>query len=145
MQSEERGNLAVTVRADGSLRYQDFFLGNPDRLVVDFKDVTSRAPMRSLEVNQAPVRKVRLAQFSAADPKVARLVLDLSSRAPYRIVDAADGVKIVFGEGGQAPAPAPLAALRAEPEPEPQMAAGAPPPPALLPAPLPAPLPRPGA
>lgn len=140
VQSEERGNLAVTVRADGSLRYQDFFLGNPDRLVVDFKNVVSRAALRSLDVNHAPVRKVRLAQFSAADPKVARLVLDLSSRAPYRIVDAADGVKIVFGEGAT-PAPAPLAALRAEPDPEPQMAGGAPPPPALLPAPLPAPLP----
>jgi type IV pilus secretin PilQ/predicted competence protein len=139
VQSEERGNLAVTVRADGSLRYQDFFLGNPDRLVIDFKNVVSRAAVRSMEVNQAPVRKVRLAQFSATDPKVARLVLDLSSRAPYRIVDAADGVKIVFGEGS-APAPAPLAALRAEPAPEPQ-GMGAPPPPALLPAPLPAPLP----
>jgi type IV pilus assembly protein PilQ len=140
VQSAERGNLAVTVRADGSLRYQDFFLGNPDRLVVDFKNVVSRSAIRSIEVNQGPVRKVRLAQFSAADPKVARLVLDLSSRAPYRIVDAADGVKIVFGEGAT-PAPAPLAALKAEPEPEPQMAGGAPPPPALLPAPLPAPLP----
>jgi hypothetical protein len=81
VQSDEGGQLAVTVRADGSLRYQDFFLGNPDRLVVDFKDVTSRAPMRNLDVNHSPVRKVRLAQFSAADPKVARLVLDLSSRA----------------------------------------------------------------
>jgi type IV pilus assembly protein PilQ len=140
LQSAERGNLAVTVRADGSLRYQDFFLGNPDRLVVDFKNVVSRSAIRSIEVNQGPVRKVRLAQFSAADPKVARLVLDLSSRAPYRIVDAADGVKIVFGEGAT-PAPAPLAALKADPEPEPQMGAGAPPPPALLPAPLPAPLP----
>ena len=140
VQSAERGNLAVTVRADGSLRYQDFFLGNPDRLVVDFKNVVSRSAIRSIEVNQGPVRKVRLAQFSAADPKVARLVLDLSSRAPYRIVDAADGVKIVFGEGAT-PAPAPLAALKAEPEPEPQMAGAAPPPPALLPAPLPAPLP----
>lgn len=140
VQSEEGGRLAVTVRADGSLRYQDFFLGNPDRLVVDFKDVTSRAPMRNLDVNQSPVRKVRLAQFSAADPKVARLVLDLSSRAPYHMVDAADGVKIVFGEGS-APSPAPLAALRtdADPAPAPQMGTA---PPALLPAPLPAPLPE---
>lgn len=140
VQAEEGGQLAVTVRADGSLRYQDFFLGNPDRLVVDFKDVTSRAPMRNLDVNQSPVRKVRLAQFSAADPKVARLVLDLSSRAQYRIVDAADGVKIVFGEGAAA-SPAPLAALRtdADPAPAPQMGSA---PPALLPAPLPAPLPE---
>jgi type IV pilus secretin PilQ/predicted competence protein len=139
VQTEESGQLAVTVRADGSLRYQDFFLGNPDRLVVDFKDVTSRAPMRNLEVNQSPVRKVRLAQFSVADPKVARLVLDLSSRAQYRIVDAADGVKIVFGAGGSAASPAPLAALRTDADPAPQMGSA---PPALLPAPLPAPLPE---
>jgi type IV pilus assembly protein PilQ len=108
------GNLAITVKADGSLHYQDFFLGNPDRLVVDFKDVVSRSPVRSLDVAQGPVHRVRIAQFSAQSPTVARLVLDLSARAPYRVVEGRDGVKIVFGEG-HAPSPAPLAALRAEP------------------------------
>jgi type IV pilus assembly protein PilQ len=111
--TEDAGELTIRVKADGSLRYQDFFLGNPDRLVVDFKDVASRA-QRSLDVNQGAVRRARLAQFSAANPKVARLVLDLSSRTPYRIVDEADGVSIHFGEG-QTPSPAPLAALRTEP------------------------------
>ncbi len=113
-QSLEEGRLAVTVKADGKLRYQDFFLGNPDRLVVDFKDVTSRAPLRSLDVTQGPVKKIRLAQFSVQAPKVARLVLDLESRAPYQLVEGRDGVKIIFGEGRE-PKPAPLAALRAEP------------------------------
>src|SRR6185503_4363491 len=89
--AEEKGQLAFTVRADGSLRYQDFFLGNPDRLVVDFADVSSRSPVRNLEVNNGPVRQARLAQFSASSPKVARLVLDLSARAPYRIVEGSDG------------------------------------------------------
>ena len=142
--AEEKGQLAFTVRADGSLRYQDFFLGNPDRLVVDFADVASRSPVRNLEVNNGPVRKARLAQFSASSPKVARLVLDLSARAPYRIVEGSDGVKILFGEG-QTPMPAPLAALR--PEPEPDAASASAMPPAALPAPalplpaLPAPAP----
>ena len=63
------GQLAVTVKADGRLQYQDFFLGNPDRLVVDFTDVVSRGAVRPLEVNQGPVRKVRLGQFSAASPE----------------------------------------------------------------------------
>ncbi|HET7291174.1 MAG TPA: type IV pilus secretin PilQ [Vicinamibacteria bacterium] len=112
-QALEEGQLAVTVRADGKLRYQDFFLGNPDRLVVDFKDVISRAPVRALDVAQGPVKRIRLAQFSAQAPRVARLVLDLESRAPYQLVEARDGVKIVFGEGRE-PKPAPLAALRAE-------------------------------
>jgi len=144
------GQLSFTIKADGTLRYQDFFLGNPDRLVVDFVDVVSRAALRNMEVNESPVRKVRLAQFSAASPKVARLVLDLSARKPYRIVEGSDGVKIVFGEG-ETPHPAALAALRtdgdaaaeaapgptAEAAPAPQVAPA--PAPALLPAPLPDP------
>jgi len=121
----QNGQVAVTVQADGALKYQDFFLGNPDRLVVDFADVVSRAGIKSLDVNQGPVRKIRLAQFSVASPKVARLVLDLSSRSPYRVVEGKDGLKILFGEG-QTPSPAPLAALRTEPALEP---AQVPPPP----------------
>jgi len=117
------GLLAFTVKADGRLKYRDFMIPNPDRLVLDFADVTARASLRSLEVGQDPVRKVRLGQFSAESPKVARLVLDLTQKAPYRIIDGADGVRIVFGEsGGPAPeATVALAALRtpesASPEP----------------------------
>jgi len=138
-QGDDDGRLSFDVKADGALKYQDFFLGNPDRLVIDFKDVMSRANVRSLDVNKGPVRKVRLAQFSAASPRVARMVLDLSARAPYRIVDGADGVKILFGEGA-VPAAAPLAALRPEADaaaamPEASM------PVQILPGPAPAPLP----
>ena len=146
IRSEERGELALTIRADGALKYQDFFLGNPDRLVVDFPDVLSRASLKSLEVNQEPVRRVRLAQFSTASPRVARLVLDLTARSPYRILDTADGIKILFGEG-ETMSPAPLAALRTEPDPEPaaapaviQASVTAPP---VLPAPAPLPEPEP--
>ena len=136
-QADDEGRLSFDVKADGALRYQDFFLGNPDRLVIDFKDVMSRSTVRTLDVNRDPVRKVRLAQFSAAAPKVARLVLDLSSRARYRIVDGADGVKIVFGEG-QVSTAAPLAALRPEADASASMAAAAPIPVQVLPAPAPA-------
>jgi type IV pilus secretin PilQ/predicted competence protein len=131
---EVGGLLAFTVKADGRLKYRDFVIPNPDRLVLDFADVTARASVRSLEVGQDPVRKVRLGQFSAEAPKVARLVLDLTQKAPYRIIDGSDGVRIVFG--GEAVGPAPLAALRtseAAPaaEPMPDVPAAAP---ALLPA-----------
>jgi type IV pilus assembly protein PilQ len=132
---QEKGRLVVTVRGDGRLRYQDFFLGNPDRLVVDFSEVTSRAAVRSIDINHEPVRKIRMAQFSASAPRIARLVLDLSARAPYRMVEASDGLKIVFGEG-QTPAPAPMAALRAEPQPEAAAMVVSAPPPALQPAAL---------
>jgi type IV pilus assembly protein PilQ len=115
------GLLAFTVKADGRLKYRDFVIPNPDRLVLDFADVTARAAVRTIDVGENPVRRVRLGQFSAEAPKVARLVLDLTETAPYRIIDGADGVRIVFGDGGP-PAPAahaPLAAMRAaEPAPE---------------------------
>jgi type IV pilus secretin PilQ/predicted competence protein len=127
------GLLAFTVKADGRLSYRDFMLPNPDRLVVDFADVTARASVRSIDVGENPVRKVRLGQFSAESPKVARLVLDLSGRAPYRIIDGVDGVRIVFGENGERAAAAhpPLAAMRAvepaplEPAPAPVLVATA--------------------
>ena len=138
-QADDDGRLSFDVKADGTLKYQDFFLGNPDRLVIDFKDVLRNASIRTLDVNKGPVRKVRLAQFSAASPRVARMVLDLSSRAPYRIVEGADGVKILFGEG-EVPKAAPLAALK----PEADAAAAMPAPKAALPVqilPGPAPMP----
>jgi type IV pilus assembly protein PilQ len=141
------GLLAFTVKADGRLKYRDFVIPNPDRLVVDFADVTARSSVRSIEVGENPVRKVRLGQFSADSPRVARLVVDLSEKAPYRIIDGTDGVRIVFGEAGE-PVPAahaPLASLRApdtvEPEPAPVAVAR---PVALEPLALP-PLPEPQA
>jgi len=111
-QADDDGRLSFDVKADGALKYQDFFLGNPDRLVIDFKDVTSRATCGPSTSTRGRA-EVRLAQFSAASPRIARMVLDLSARAPYRIVDGADGVKILFGEG-EVPAAAPLAALKPE-------------------------------
>ena len=116
--------VAFTVKADGRLKYKDFLLPNPERLVVDFSDVTARAPIKALEVGETPVRQVRLGQFSAQSPKVARLVVDLSAKSPYRIIDGADGVRIVFGEGAEPAAHAPLAAMRT-PEPEAAVATSA--------------------
>ena len=116
---EEGGDLpAFTVRANGRLKYQDFTLPGPDRLVIDFADVAANESFRLLEVNEGPIQRVRMGQFSAASPKVARLVVDLTDKTPYRIVEGASDIRIVFGEEGepQPPAHAPLAALRT-PEP----------------------------
>jgi type IV pilus secretin PilQ/predicted competence protein len=114
--------LAFTVKADGRLEYRDFTLPNPDRVVVDFADVTARASVSQIEVGEEPVRKVRLGQFSSSSPKVARLVLDLSERSPYRIIDGKDGIRIVVGENATTP-PAPAAPLAALRTPEPEAAA----------------------
>jgi type IV pilus assembly protein PilQ len=133
------GLLAFTVKADGRLKYKDFTIPNPDRLVLDFADVTARASVRSIDVGENPVKRVRLGQFSAEAPKVARLVLDLTQPSPYQIIDGADGVRIVFGENGPPAAAthAPLAAMRTDASPAATDAAAARPA-AAEPLPLPA-------
>lgn len=139
---------SFTIKADGRLKFQDFTLPGPDRVVIDFADVSAGTDFRSMDVNQGPVRRVRLGQFSAASPKVARLVVDLNEKAPYRIVEGPDTIRIVFGEEGEPamPAHAPLAAMKpVEPAPLPEpveAAEAAPRPIALEPLSLP-PLPEP--
>ena len=90
----------------------------PSRLVVDFPEVLSAAQTAAGRGQLRRGQKLaRIAQFSTTPSKVARLVLDMEGKAPYRIVDRADGLQIVFGEG-DGPGPAALAAMRA-PEPDP--------------------------
>ena len=96
------------VEGNGVLRPESFFLKNPNRLVVDFPDVVT-VRGQGLPGAIGPVKGLRLAQFSAAPPRVARLVLDLDASTPYRLVPDGTGVSIVFGEGTPA-APALLGA-----------------------------------
>ena len=105
------------VEGNGTLRPETFFLKNPNRLVVDFPDVIAMKGS-GLPAAASPVKGIRLAQFSAAPPRVARLVLDVESATPYHLVPDASGVSIVFGEGAPA-APALLGAPARPVEPEP--------------------------
>ncbi|MBN2372089.1 MAG: AMIN domain-containing protein, partial [Vicinamibacteria bacterium] len=110
-----QGRLEVVLSADGRLRYQDFFLANPDRLVVDLTDVMVQSSTKRLDIDHEFVRRIRMSQFSASSPKVARVVFDLTSRSEYRIVEGSDGIKVLFGEGERA-SPEPLAALGPAPD-----------------------------
>jgi type IV pilus assembly protein PilQ len=96
--AEEGGQLAVTVSADGALGYEDFTLADPHRVVLDLPGVT--VARRNVAVDDDPVLKVRVAQFSDGVPRVGRVVVDLARETPYRIVEASDGLKILFDRGG---------------------------------------------
>ena len=52
-----------------------------------------------LPVGKCPLLRERLTQELAQ----AFLVLDLTQPSPYRIIDGADGVRIVFGDSGPPP------------------------------------------
>jgi len=104
------------VEGNGTLRPETFFLKNPNRLVVDFPDVVAMKGS-GLPAATSPVKGLRLAQFSSAPPRVARLVLDVEGSTPYHLVPDATGVSIVFGQGAPA-APALLGAPARPAEPE---------------------------
>ncbi|MEO8360966.1 MAG: type IV pilus secretin PilQ [Vicinamibacteria bacterium] len=94
----EGDHVGYHVEGNGTLRPETFFLKNPNRLVVDFPDVVTTRT-QALPTAVSPVKGLRLAQFSAAPPRVARLVLDVEGSTPYHLVPDATGVSIVFGEG----------------------------------------------
>jgi type IV pilus assembly protein PilQ len=102
------GRVGYHVDGNGTLKPETFFLKNPNRLVVDFPDVVT-ARGQALPGAMSPVRGLRLAQFSAAPPRVARLVLEVDGTTPYHVVPDSTGASIIFGAGAP-PAPALLGA-----------------------------------
>jgi type IV pilus assembly protein PilQ len=79
-QAPERAS--VRVEGAGPLEVHAARIQNPDRLVLDFN--SARLAVRNTVIPgvSAPVRGVRLGQYK---PDVARVVIDLTSAAPYRI------------------------------------------------------------
>jgi N-acetylmuramoyl-L-alanine amidase len=62
-------------------KYHVFLLPNPNRLVVDFEDVTLRADLKQLNFNHSIVNSARRGWPM---PGTSRMVFDLSSRARYK-------------------------------------------------------------
>jgi hypothetical protein len=87
--------IALTIRANGRLRHEEMRLDRPERLVVDLLGVVFEMGFTDLPGPAAPVRRARLAQFST-EPAVVRLVIDLSSREDYRVVERDDGLVILI-------------------------------------------------
>jgi len=89
------GSLAVRVKANGRLRHEEFFVEAPDRLVVDFEGAVFEATRARQVVDEGPVRRVRLAQHSLGERPVTRLVIDLTSRVAYEIVEGPQALTVL--------------------------------------------------
>jgi type IV pilus assembly protein PilQ len=66
---------------------------NPERLVLDFASATMSVQKTSIPGVSAPVRSVRMGQFR---PDIARVVIDLTTAAPYQIAHEGEAVVIYF-------------------------------------------------
>ncbi|HEX8410992.1 MAG TPA: type IV pilus secretin PilQ [Thermoanaerobaculia bacterium] len=125
--STNDGNVEVRIAGDGTLKYKAFRLEAPSRLVIDIEGVKNAVARNNVTVNDAVVKRVRVAQFN---PNVARVVVDLAQKTQYDILSDGDALRVVFPSSTavasrvvetRAPAPVyvapPPPARKPEPEP----------------------------
>ncbi len=98
---DRNGATQVTVEADGPVRYEDFMLSNPDRLVIDCLDATSLLPPKLDSRSLAGrVREVTTTQWNGQRGQaVARIVCELSARSSYSIAARPSGLVVVIEAG----------------------------------------------
>ena len=84
---------SVRVEGAGRSEVRASRMQNPERLVLDFSATRLAVQKSVIPGVAAPVRGVRLGQFR---PDVARVVVDLTSAAPYQILREGPAVVISF-------------------------------------------------
>ena len=116
--TQDMQRAAVRVEGAGRLDVHAARMQNPERLVLDFAGARMGVQKSSIPGVAAPVRDVRMAQFR---PDVARIVIDLTASAPYRIAHEGAAIVIYF-QAQNAPAEgklvAPVTSTSAEKAPE---------------------------
>ena len=91
--TQDTQRAAVRVEGAGRLDVHAARMQNPERLVLDFAGARMGVQKSSIPGVAAPVRDVRMGQFR---PDVARIVIDLTSSAPYQIAHEGAAIVIYF-------------------------------------------------
>jgi len=122
------GNI-VNINLDYFQNYKIFTLKNPDRIVIDFPNVTGPASLKKVDVYSGALNDVRYASFKdGSGYSAARVVLDVSPEATYK-VDKLDSKLVVHltGNGASvtpAPTPSPTPVPTTTPTPTPSPTTG---------------------
>ena len=115
--------VAVEIKTSGAPKYRSEFMAGPFRLVLDFEGAAYDWAKAPVAVSADPVKEIRGSQYRKG---IARLVIELTRKAPYALEAHAAGLRVVFGAhtapSGPAAPPAPPASPKA---PAPAKAAGA--------------------
>jgi type IV pilus assembly protein PilQ len=95
------GRTELTVQVTGAdVRWSDFALAGPPRVVVDLQGARSDLPSQRYEgIDRGGVRSVRTSQH---DADVVRVVIDLDRDVRYTVTRVADGVKVTLESGATA-------------------------------------------
>jgi type IV pilus assembly protein PilQ len=96
-------SLEAKITAGEGAKYTYFELKQPHRLVVDFHGVQNTIRFKERRIGAAGVERVRTSFYSDGTRQATRIVFDLSEDVPYRVIDDAGAVRIVFGSTARAP------------------------------------------
>src|SRR5207244_7701365 len=113
--------LSVQLAADGDVAHNAFNLEKPSRVVSDLNGLTDKVAKGAINVNDAVVKKVRVAQFKGGADPVTRVVVDLAAKSAYKVTKDGDRLIVTFGASeGPAPPPVQVAEEIRKPEPKPE-------------------------
>ncbi len=103
--NRDNGVTKFVIEKAGAMECQDFFLKNPNRLVIDFIGAKHGFSAREFEGDGRLVEKVRTSQFMNAPDEITRVVFDLKDESTHKIKEEGDKVVVEFyNENGLKPA-----------------------------------------
>ncbi|MCK4545852.1 MAG: AMIN domain-containing protein [Candidatus Eisenbacteria sp.] len=104
----------IFLQSDGPLKYVDFTLPGPDRIVVDCFDTHRRTSRERWDAPEGSgIRAIRVSQYRVEPRPVTRMVIDLGHRAPYIVKPLENGLLLIVNpveamEAAAKPIPRPL-------------------------------------
>jgi type IV pilus secretin PilQ/predicted competence protein len=105
--AREGSNLIITVKTDRLIAPQEFMLPNPPRLVLDLPNTENKLKFTQMPINTVSVRQLRVNQFQASDPKIARLVVDLEDNyGKHEVLTDSSSIRVTFYPGASDSVPA---------------------------------------
>ena len=97
--TERPDGLAVAIETSGPIKYQAALFEAPDRIVIDMAG-TYAASRSRWTTNPEPIREIRGSQWK---PDTARLVVELTRHATYRIQEEPNGLTVTVAPSASAP------------------------------------------
>lgn len=97
------GTFRAFIATDGRVSFKHFLLPNPDRIVIDITGVKSSVERNAMEVNLGGISRIRVGQFRTADPKVVRIVFDVTKMGPYDVRQVGSDLVLSLGPGAGTP------------------------------------------
>ncbi|HEX2093213.1 MAG TPA: AMIN domain-containing protein [Longimicrobiaceae bacterium] len=91
------GRTELTIEVSGDVRWSDFTLSDPPRVVVDISGARSALPSERFQgIDRGGVAAVRTSQYQA---DVVRVVIDLQRTSQYEVARVPEGIRLSFASG----------------------------------------------